>query len=45
MIPTNRGLIYYLRPIRDETTLPSPTYVSHSADEVKRLTDVVHVLE
>ena len=37
-------LIPYLQRVRDETTLPL-IYVSHSADEVKRLTDAVHVLE
>lgn len=37
-------LIPYLQRVRDETTLPI-VYVSHSADEVKRLTDAVHVLE
>lgn len=36
-------LIPYLQPIRDETTLPI-VYVSHCADELKRLTDAVHVL-
>ncbi len=36
-------LIPYLQRVRDETTLPI-VYVSHSADEVKRLTDAVHVL-
>lgn len=37
-------LIPYLQRVRDETTLPI-VYVSHSADEVKRLTDAVHVLD
>ena len=37
-------LIPYLQRVRDETTLPL-IYVSHSADEVKRLTDAVHVLD
>lgn len=37
-------LIPYLQRVRDETTLPI-IYVSHSADEVKRLTDAVHVLD
>ena len=37
-------LIPYLQRVRDETTLPL-VYVSHSADEVKRLTDAVHVLD
>lgn len=36
-------LIPYLQRVRDETTLPI-IYVSHSTDEVKRLTDAVHVL-
>ena len=37
-------LIPYLQRVRDETTLPI-VYVSHSADEVKRLTDAVHLLD
>jgi molybdate transport system ATP-binding protein len=37
-------LIPYLQRVRDQTTLPI-VYVSHSADEVKRLTDAVHVLD
>ncbi len=37
-------LIPYLQRVRDETTLPL-IYVSHSADEVKRLTDAVHLLD
>ncbi|HYM85537.1 MAG TPA: ATP-binding cassette domain-containing protein [Pseudoxanthomonas sp.] len=37
-------LIPYLQRVRDETTLPI-IYVSHSADEVKRLTDAVHALD
>lgn len=37
-------LIPYLQRVRDETTLPI-VYVSHSAEEVKRLTDAVHVLD
>ncbi|KAF1716148.1 molybdenum ABC transporter ATP-binding protein [Pseudoxanthomonas yeongjuensis] len=37
-------LIPYLQRVRDETSLPI-VYVSHSADEVKRLTDAVHVLD
>jgi molybdate transport system ATP-binding protein len=37
-------LIPYLQRVRDETTLPI-VYVSHSADEVKRLTEAVHVLD
>jgi molybdate transport system ATP-binding protein len=37
-------LIPYLQRVRDETTLPI-VYVSHSADEVKRLTDAVHMLD
>ena len=37
-------LIPYLQRVRDETTLPI-IYVSHSAEEVKRLTDAVHVLD
>ena len=37
-------LIPYLQRVRDETTLPI-IYVSHSTDEVKRLTDAVHVLD
>ncbi|MET0807261.1 MAG: ATP-binding cassette domain-containing protein [Pseudoxanthomonas sp.] len=37
-------LIPYLQRVRDQTTLPI-IYVSHSADEVKRLTDAVHVLD
>ena len=37
-------LIPYLQRVRDETTLPI-VYVSHSTDEVKRLTDAVHVLD
>ncbi len=37
-------LIPYLQRVRDETTLPI-VYVSHSADEVKRLTQAVHVLD
>lgn len=37
-------LIPYLQRVRDETTLPI-LYVSHSAEEVKRLTDAVHVLD
>lgn len=37
-------LIPYLQRVRDETTLPI-LYVSHSAGEVKRLTDAVHVLD
>jgi molybdate transport system ATP-binding protein len=37
-------LIPYLQRVRDETTLPI-IYVSHSADEMRRLTDAVHVLD
>ncbi|RZA30364.1 MAG: ATP-binding cassette domain-containing protein [Lysobacteraceae bacterium] len=37
-------LIPYLQRVRDETTLPI-IYVSHSAEEVKRLTNAVHVLD
>ena len=37
-------LIPYLQRVRDQTTLPI-VYVSHSADEVKRLTEAVHVLD
>lgn len=37
-------LIPYLQRVRDETTLPI-VYVSHSAEEVKRLTDAVHALD
>lgn len=37
-------LIPYLQRVRDETTLPI-VYVSHSAEEVKRLTDAVHVFD
>lgn len=37
-------LIPYLQRVRDETALPI-VYVSHSADEVKRLTAAVHVLD
>lgn len=37
-------LIPYLQRVRDETTLPL-IYVSHSTEEVKRLTDAVHVLD
>ncbi len=37
-------LIPYLQRVRDETTLPI-VYVSHSTEEVKRLTDAVHVLD
>ena len=37
-------LIPYLQRVRDQTTLPI-IYVSHSAQEVKRLTDAVHVLD
>jgi len=37
-------LIPYLQRVRDQTTLPI-IYVSHSADEVKRLTEAVHVLD
>ncbi|MDN5782252.1 MAG: ATP-binding cassette domain-containing protein, partial [Luteimonas sp.] len=37
-------LIPYLQRVRDETTLPI-VYVSHSADEVERLTAAVHVLD
>lgn len=37
-------LIPYLQRVRDETRLPI-VYVSHSADEVRRLTDAVHVLD
>lgn len=37
-------LIPYLQRVRDETTLPI-IYVSHSADEVKRLTEAIHVLD
>lgn len=37
-------LIPYLQRVRDETTLPI-VYVSHSADEVQRLTRAVHTLD
>lgn len=37
-------LIPYLQRVRDETALPI-VYVSHSADEVQRLTAAVHVLD
>ena len=37
-------LIPYLQRVRDETTLPI-IYVSHSADEVERLTRAVHALD
>lgn len=37
-------LIPYLQRVRDETTLPI-VYVSHSVDEVARLTDAVHLLD
>lgn len=37
-------LIPYLQRVRDETALPI-VYVSHSADEVQRLTRAVHVLD
>jgi molybdate transport system ATP-binding protein len=37
-------LIPYLQRVRDETALPI-VYVSHSAEEVKRLTDAVHLLD
>jgi molybdate transport system ATP-binding protein len=37
-------LIPYLQRVRDETALPI-VYVSHSADEVQRLTHAVHVLD
>lgn len=37
-------LIPYLQRVRDETTLPI-VYVSHSADEVERLTRAVHTLD
>lgn len=37
-------LIHYLQRVRDETALPI-VYVSHSTQEVKRLTAAVHVLD
>src|SRR3546814_1028278 len=37
-------LIPYLQRVRDETALPI-IYVSHSADEVERLTRAVHTLD
>jgi len=37
-------LIPYLQRVRDETTLPI-VYVSHSVDEVERLTRAVHALD
>ena len=37
-------LIPYLQRVRDETALPI-VYVSHSADEVERLTQAVHTLD
>jgi len=37
-------LIPYLQRVRDETALPI-VYVSHSTDEVRRLTAAVHVLD
>jgi molybdate transport system ATP-binding protein len=37
-------LIPYLQRVRDETALPI-VYVSHSADEVARLTAAIHVLD
>ena len=37
-------LIPYLQRVRDRTTLPI-IYVSHSTEEVQRLTDAVHVLD
>lgn len=37
-------LIPYLQRVRDETSLPI-VYVSHSTDEVKRLTAAVHALD
>ena len=37
-------LIPYLQRVRDETALPI-VYVSHSVDEVKRLTAAVHALD
>lgn len=37
-------LIPYLQRVRDGTRLPI-IYVSHSADEIRRLTDAVHVLD
>lgn len=37
-------LIPYLQRVRDETMLPI-VYVSHSTEEVRRLTDAVHVLD
>jgi molybdate transport system ATP-binding protein len=43
--PARRGeLIPYLQRVRDETALPI-IYVSHSADEVERLTRAVHTLD
>lgn len=37
-------LIPYLQRVRDEVRLPM-VYVSHTADDVRRIADVVHVLE
>ncbi|WP_101925131.1 MULTISPECIES: ATP-binding cassette domain-containing protein [Luteimonas] len=37
-------LIPYLQRVRDETTLPM-LYVSHTADDVRRIADAVHTLD